>query len=374
MITDELLERGLGSVADGYDVPPNAIDDILDQLRPADATAPDETEIGPAQRRWPPSRQTWLLGTAAALVVLIVVAFAVGGSGRNDSGQSAGGKVSNTTAADGASGAGASTGTVKTTSSGPVSAPVAAPPQSTSVRDQFAAGGSTPNVVPGDSLTKIVQTGQMDLQVDKGKVDDAVTALATEVAGLGGIVANSQSIGGDEPSASITLRVPNNSFNKLLNRARGLGKVLSVDTKSADVTAQYVDLQARLHALGLTKSTYLNILTRASTIGEILSVQQRVNDIQTQIDQLQGQLKILTDQTTFATLAISIDQKSTIHSAVVHHQSGIGKAVDRSVSRFVHGVEAIIGVIGPIVLVLLLIGLGWLLAKVGYRIVRRQMV
>lgn len=378
MITDELLERGLGDIADGYDVPPQAIDDILDQLRPADAVAPDDTDVEPSHRRWPPSRHTWLLSSAAAVVVLILVAFIVGG-GHNGGSPSAGGKVTNT-AADRGDGAGVGAeGSVKTMSGGTVSVPAMAPPPRSAVtRDQFASGGgSTSKALPlptGDSLTKIVQTGSMDLQVDKGKVDGAVVALTKQARVLGGFVASSQSVGGDEPSASVTLRVPNSSFPDLLAQARGLGKVLSVDTKSADVTAQYVDLQARLHALGLTKSTYLNILTKASTIGEILSVQQRVNDVQTQIDQLQGQLKVLTDQTSYATLTVSIDQKTSIKSVVVHHQSGLGKAVDRSVSRFVHGVEAIIGVIGPIVLVLLLVALGWLLAKVGYRIVRRQMV
>jgi hypothetical protein len=71
---------------------------------------------------------------------------------------------------------------------------------------------------------------------------------------------------------------------------------------------------------------------------------------------------------------VTVDQKVVAETTPVHHKSGLHKAFDRSVSRFVHGIEAIIGAIGPIVLVLLLIGLGWLLAKVGYRIVRRQMV
>ena len=375
MITDELLERGLGEIGDGYDVPAHAIDDILDQLRPTEDIALSD-EVVTTHRRWPPSRRTWLVSSAAALVVLIAVAFAVGGSG---------GGAPRTTVAN-------SSGAEKT----PVSAPNATagkildsravsagsvpaiPDAYAQSRTQASGGGSTaPSALPlptNDSLTKIVQTGDMDLQVDKGKVE-ATTAKLTDIATrLGGLVANSQSIGGDEPSASVTLRIPNAAFGKLLNEARGLGKVLSVNTKTANVTSQYVDLQARLHALGLTKSTYLSILTKASTIGEILSVQQRINDIQTQIDQLQGQLNVLTNQTTYATLTVSIDQKNTIKAAVVHHQSGISKAVHRSVSRFVHGVEAIIGVIGPIVLVLLLVGLGWLLARLGYRIVRRQMV
>jgi hypothetical protein len=368
MITDDLLERGLGTIGDGYDVPPHAIDDILDQLRPAEAMATNDDDTAAAVHGWwPPSRRTWLYSAAAAVVLLVVVAFAVGGAGgpsysvRTNGAGVAGGDSSVVTQYE------TSAGRTAVGSPPMTSSKVPSAPQSTS------GGGSDSAVVPNDSLTKIEQTGELDLRVDKGKVYATADKLSDIASALGGLVANSQTLGGDDPSASVTVRVPTNAFGKLLSQARELGKVLSVDTKTTNVTAQYVDLKARLHALGLTKSTYLNILTKASTIGEILSVQERVNDVQTQIDQLQGQLNVLTNETTYATLTVTVDQTPKPFAAA-HEQSGLSKAVHRSVSRFVHGVEAIIGVIGPIVLVLLLIGLGWLLTKVGYRVVRRQMV
>ncbi|MDQ1684647.1 MAG: hypothetical protein QOC82_1384 [Frankiaceae bacterium] len=376
MITDDLLERGLGTIGDGYGVPPRAIDDILGQLRPAEAAEPEDGGVGAVHGHWPSSRRTWLLSSAAAIVVLVIVAFVIGGNSASNSTTS---HQANTSA--GVKDQAAPPEQFATASGGNGSAAVpmagvvgTAPRSDTAVAPQSAAGSKS-QVAPTDSLTKIERTGELDLQVDKIKVNDAVNTLTRYATQVRGIVASSQMLEGDgAPSATVTLRVPNSSFDVVLGQARGLGKVLSLQTKTADVTAQYVDLGARLHALGLTKQTYLNILQKATTIGQILSVQQQINDIQTQIDQLQGQLKVLNDRTTYATLTVSIDQKSHVKAAVVHQQSGLSKAVHRSVSRFVHGIEAIIGAIGPIVLVLLLIGLGWLLAKVGYRIVRRQMV
>jgi hypothetical protein len=384
MMTDELLERGLGDIADQYDVPAHAIDDILDQLRPA--VAVEDEAVAPAHRRWPPARKTWLLSSAAAVLVLVVVAFAAGGGGGSQSG---GPKVRADFGGKGVTGTGATqngpgqsvvtqpqTALGRLTAGAPsAAAPVPARAQ-TQAGQQKALGGAPTSTVPGDSLTKIVQTGELALQVDKIKVADAVTKLTAYASGAGGLVADSQTTeGGSDPSASVTLRVPNRSFGTVLGQARALGKVQSEQTKTADVTAQYVDLQARIHALKETRATYLRILSHASGIGDILSVQQQIDDTQTQIEQLQGQLKVLTDQTTYATLTVSIDQKPKVApAAVVHHESGFSKAVHRSVSRFVHGVEAIIGAIGPIVLVLLLLAFGWLFAKVGYRIVRRQLV
>lgn len=391
MITDDLLERGLGALGDGYDVPPQAQEEILAQLRPAAALPEYDEEPAATHRRWPPTRRTWAMSSAAAVVVLIVVAFAVGGgSGGSPSlhaEKSAGGNVATNGAApvgapDYATSGGNGAGSYADGTAGSAvgNAPAAVPLAPTRGQVQTKVQSTAPQTtgtqsVAPDSLTKIVQTGELDLQVDKIKVADAVTALEGYAARAGGMVANSQTVEGDgAPSASVTLRIPNSAFGTVLGQARGLGKVLSQQTKSADVTAQYVDLGARIHALGLTKQTYLGILSRATTIGQTLSVQQYLNDIQTQIEQLQGQLKVLTDQTTYGTLTVSIDQKSHIAPVVVHHQSGISKAVHRSISRFVHGIEAIIGIIGPIVLVLLIVALGWLAAKVGYRIVRRQMV
>jgi hypothetical protein len=382
MITDELLERGLGTLADGYDVPPRAIGDIVDQLRPADALVIEDDGVT-SHRRWPPSPRTWLFSGAAAMVVLIVVAFAVGGGGGPSTKTSGNALTAAPTSpvvagsggSESQSGSGGKQASGSAGSSTAALAPAAVPaPGSDAVRAPVTHQSTTS--APVDDLTKIVQTGELDLEVDKIKVANAVSELTAYVGGLGGIVANSQSVEGDgAPSASLTLRVPERSFGALVTKARGLGKVLSQQTKSADVTGQFVDLSARLRALGLTKATYLRILTRASTIGEILSVQQQVNDVQTQIEQLQGQLKVLNDKATYATLTVSIDQKAKIAPAtIVHHRNGLSRAVHRSVSRFVHGVEAIVGVIGPIVLVLLLIGLGWLLTKLGYRVVRRQMV
>ena len=50
------------------------------------------------------------------------------------------------------------------------------------------------------------------------------------------------------------------------------------------------------------------------------------------------------------------------------------QAFDRSVDRFVNGIEAIVGVLGPLLLAALLIGLGWVVARLAYRRLRRNLV
>jgi hypothetical protein len=172
------------------------------------------------------------------------------------------------------------------------------------------------------------------------------------------------------------LRIPVAHFDDAIQAAEELGqKVISLTTSADDVTGKYVDLQARIRALDATRHTFLTLLAKAQTIGETLAVQDRVTQVQTQIEQLQGQVKVLRNQSAMSTLTITVDQKAAVVVAHRPHQdNGFVKAVKLSVSRFVRGIEAIIGVIGPILLVLLLIGLGWVAAKFGYRSLRRRMV
>jgi hypothetical protein len=395
MITDELLERGLAGAADQYDVPAGAIDRLRAELEPE---SPVERRRGLHM-----TPRTWLLSSAAALIVLIIVAVAIGGgNGSSNTNESAGGSAvsgidQSSSTANGAVVGAPGTTQHKALDRAAVPAPTAAPlapggvaaaaPEfgSNGASGSAAVGGGTTDatgtasdVTPTSALAvapRIEKTGDMDLQVGKGQVSQTLDAISALAGFYNGIVSDSHTSEGTDPSGQITLRIPVNSFEKAISKIRHLAgvKVNSVETSAQDVTSRYVDLQARIHSLQATRLTYLRILEKANTIGEILSVQQRVNDVQTQIEQLQGQLNVLANQTSLSTLVVSVDQKHA-PAAVVHHKSGLTRAVDRSVSRFVHGIEAIIGVIGPILLVLLLVAFGWLVARLGYRRLRRQLV
>jgi hypothetical protein len=394
MIAEDLLERGLADLANDYDVPDGAVDRVREQLTPS---VEDDAGGPRTWRTYRPSTRGWLVMAAAALVIIVIASFAVGGGGSNanhiniESGRVNGAGVSG--AEGGASGGGGSTSTA------PLAAPSPAPQLAhktarltggtpagsttagggTSVDTFSGSTGSTNDaIIPVPSVPdKIIKTGELDLQVPKGQVGttlDQLTGLATLERGY---IANSRtSEGGFAPSGQVTLRVPVATFDDTVKRARTIKgvKVLNLQTSSKDVTSKFVDLKARISALDKTRKTFLLLLTRATTIGETLAVQQHITDVQTQIEQLQGQKKVLANQAALSTLTITVDQKAITETVPVHHKSGLRKALDRSVSRFVHGIEAIIGIIGPVLLVLLIVGLGWLAARFGYWRLRRRMV
>jgi hypothetical protein len=395
MIAEDVLERGLADLASEYDVPVDGPDRIAALLTPSVA------EVEAVDRRWwlhRPSPRGWLVLAAASLVIVVIASFAIGGggSGNNHNTVVNAGRFDSAGGASGGTGAATSGGTSKQRALRPAHLPaaIAAPApvggatsgstgSGFSSFDGVTAGGATTGsstTVPPvpSSPSKVIKTGELDLQVKNGQVGhtlDLITGLATRENGY--IASSRTSEGGFAPSGEVTLRVPVASFDDTVSRARTLAgvKVLGLDTSGKDVTSKYVDLKARISALEKTRATFLTLLSRATTIGETLAVQQHITDVQTEIEQLQGQKKVLVNQAALSTLTVTVDQKQVVTRATpAHHKSGLHKAVDRSVSRFVHGIEAIIGIIGPLLLAALLIALFWFAGLFGYRALRRRMV
>jgi hypothetical protein len=404
MTLDEVLERGLTAAAEDYEVPAGAVDRIRDQLAPATT----DERVGDVRRRprlgWRPSGNAWIGIAAAAVIVLIAVPIAIGGSGGSEGG-SGGGETAASSGVPPASksaggSAGGSTGAAGVTNdqgrlaNGATRFSIPEPAQPAPAHGAtggFVGSGSTTAGDPGattDSAVvpppvptapnRVVKTGELDLQVGKGQVSATLNRLAALAAVEHGFIADSHTQeAGPAPSGQVTMRVPVQRFEDAVHQARTIAgtKVLGLQTSGDDVTSKYVDLQARIRALQATRSTFLTILSKATTIGETLAVQQRVTDVQTQIEQLQGQLRVLASASSLSTLTVTVDQKQiAVATNRPHQDNGLVKAVKLSVSRFVHGIEAIVGILGPIVLVLLVVALGWLAARFGYRATRRHLV
>jgi hypothetical protein len=215
---------------------------------------------------------------------------------------------------------------------------------------------------------KIEQTGSLTLTVGRGKLNQTVTQLTTLAGAYGGFVANSQTQSGASPSGSVTLQVPVNNFATVLKRAQALGKTSDVATKATDVTGQYVDLQARITALQASRQQYLTILAKATTVGDVLAVQEQIDSIQSQIEQLQGQLQLLTSQTSYSTLTVTVGEGTPAPPPSPLPESGLVRAWHASIGGFVTGVEGVIRIAGPVLFALLLLAV---LAATGRALWRR---
>jgi hypothetical protein len=140
------------------------------------------------------------------------------------------------------------------------------------------------------------------------------------------------------------------------------------------VTAQFTDIEAQLSALNATRDQFLLVLGEAKNVNDILQVQDRITQVQLQIDQLEGQKRLITDQTSFGTLSVTLLEPGATAAAPppADDNKDLGDAWRNARDSFVDGIEWIVSVTGTLALLALcsaaLGSAGWFV----YRAIRRR--
>ena len=184
-------------------------------------------------------------------------------------------------------------------------------------------GGAATGQSGGATLIdrKIIRNATLGLTVDD--VVGAMREVEAAAQAAGGFVSNSTltvqelprpvDAPEDEPppkrqSASMTVRVPSESFTSTMTALRGLATEITAETNtSQEVTEEYTDLNSRLRNLEAGEQRYLDLLGRATTIPDILTVQDRLSAVRLEIEQVQGRLQLLDDLTDLATITAQLE-------------------------------------------------------------------
>ena len=107
---------------------------------------------------------------------------------------------------------------------------------------------------------------------------------------------------------ALTIRVPNNNFEKLAEALIKDEKVNSKTINSEDVTDQYVDLTTRIRTKKAVEQRYRELLAKAGTVEEILKVEEKIGEVREEIEAKEGQLKYLNDRVQYSTLTLTITE------------------------------------------------------------------
>jgi hypothetical protein len=396
MLDDDQLASLFSRAGEAFDVPASGAADIMARAtaatvsvaRDADDTgggdAPSDAaeggagdqleraQAGRARRLATTAGRHRVLSVAACLALVLVVAGTVGALTRSTSAPSLSASAAHTGLAHAPAQRvpTAPSTTVPSAASGTASPQFKAAAPSPTNGSSAQLGASTPAVTVPTSPTapslpsgavgqssKIEQTGSLGLTVRKGALGRTMTRLTALAGSVGGFVASSQtqsSAGaGGAPYGSITLQVPVDTFASVLKQAQSFGSTSSLTTHATNVTGQYVNLQARISALQTSEQQYLTIMSKATTVGDVLSVQEQIDTIQSQIEQLQGQLQLLTSETSFSTLAVTLNEPTPPVPPGPLPESGVVRAWHNSVDGFLSGVDGLIRLAGPLLFALL---------------------
>jgi len=215
---------------------------------------------------------------------------------------------------------------------------------------------------------QIIRNGSLTIRVDDAskRLEDA-KRIADQ---MGGFVASANLI--DQASiktAYLTLRVPTEAYRATVDSIKNLASTVFNESETGqDVTDQYVDLEARLKAANAEEAQYLEILKSARSIEDTLNVTARLADVRSRIEALDGQMRHLNDQTSYATLQITMTEEARVEAPtrVWKPSETLRLAIRALVVSLQALVDAVIafavffaGLVLPIILVLTLIA--WLI-------------
>jgi hypothetical protein len=152
----------------------------------------------------------------------------------------------------------------------------------------------------------IIRRITMELHAKDVRATFAHALLIPSVA-RGEYVQSSSLIGeGDQAQAELTLRIAADRLDDALNELRTLGTVHTERATGDDVTAQVVDLDARLRNEQRIETELLQLLDKRtdSPLAEVLQVRRSLDDVRQRIEQLQGQRQHLQRQVSLATILL----------------------------------------------------------------------
>ncbi|MFL5763860.1 MAG: DUF4349 domain-containing protein [Bacteroidia bacterium] len=178
--------------------------------------------------------------------------------------------------------------------------------------DESAAGNADKETEIKNPVVKIAEKIKKTANIDI-VVDDYKKARAA----IDGIVkSNNAYIGGENEQNStynitnnMVIRVANKDFDKVVASLTGVAShVNSKNSYMEDVTAQFVDITARLKTKKEVEKRYLDLLQKAVKVSDILEVEEQLRVIREEIEAKEGELKYLNDQVDYSTINLNFHQ------------------------------------------------------------------
>ncbi len=183
---------------------------------------------------------------------------------------------------------------------------------------------------------KVIRTGRVELVI--ASYDDARDRLAAIVQQAGGYIDSTQ-VGhhrGAVSSATIVLRIPSDGFAAMLAKLRALGEVVMEQTDAEDVTAEYVDVAARLASAKVLEKRLLELAAeRTGTVESLLAVERELARVRGEIESFEGKLRQWNDRIALSTVTLGL---STRTPAIAATEQGLGERIS---DGFTASIEAL---------------------------------
>lgn len=137
-------------------------------------------------------------------------------------------------------------------------------------------------------------------------------------------------------SVSLTLRIPQENYESFLEVVAQAGNLTSKSQQAEDITAQYMDVEARLANLFAQRTRLQELQQQAETLSDLLEIESSLSDVQYQIESWQSQLDWYSQQVSYCTVYVDLSEVQTYSPTNENF-------VDRIVAAFGEGWESFVG-------------------------------
>ena len=228
---------------------------------------------------------------------------------------------------------------------------------------------------PAGNPEKIIYSA--DVTVETTDFDGSLAKVEVLLADCGGWVESSSVNGanfyqksrgyGGTRSASFTLRIPSEHFDKLMSSLSALGNVPFTHTYTENVTAQYYDTEAHRKAYETQEARLLEMMEKAETVEDIVILEDRLTELRWRIESLQSQLLNWDRRVSYSSVYLDLQEVQEYTPETVTRLS-FGQRLWRSLKDGLKGVaeffeELLLWLAGALPALLILAVLGLILLK-----------
>ncbi len=169
-------------------------------------------------------------------------------------------------------------------------------------------GANAPDAVRAGTGDKLVRRATLQLKVGSLQASaERIRSIATTQGGsvLSEELYSSEGAGVDT-AGSITISVPASSLEPTIGLIEKVGEVQFRSSSSEDVTATYVDTEARVKSLGESVGRIRDLLATAKNISDLVALENELSRRQAELDGLTAQLANLKDAVAMSPISITL--------------------------------------------------------------------
>ncbi|OKJ06752.1 DUF4349 domain-containing protein [Kitasatospora sp. CB01950] len=235
------------------------------------------------------------------------------------------------------------------------------------------AGGATAPASAGPSgqptNRQIAYQARMTVKV--GDLEPARDKAVDVALKAGGYVGSESRRGaGDGAQATLTLKVPADAYQGVLEALGGLGQRLALTSQADDLTGQIADVDSRVKSMRASVDRVRALMTDAKSLSEVVSLESELTRRESDLEALERQQQELSSRTSLSTVTLDLmtDDRRPTGAVVKHKDDGFWASVANALAGGWHALLTVLRVLLTVLaagapFLLVLAPLAWLLHR-----------